>query len=287
MKHRLAFLLLLVPCVASAQTADEKKATVAYLRTFQTKEGGFLPSLKTKAPTLQATSSAVRALKYFGGSADNLDGVKRFVLACHDAKSGGFASTPGGKPDVVATAVGLMALAELKLPTEKYEKGAIAYLNAHAKHFEEVRMAAAGLEAIGKASSKNKEWIAQLTAERNADGTYGKDSGRLFQTSSVVPAVLRLGGDVGDPKPILKAMDEGQIHDGGFDGGKASNLGTCYRVMRTYHMLKAKPKRVEDLKKFLAKCRNADGGYGLTPELDSSIGATYYAGIILHWLDQK
>jgi hypothetical protein len=287
MKLRSAALLLLVPVAAFAQTADQKKATVAYLRTFQTKEGGFLPSLKTKQPTLLATSSALRALRYFGGSADNLDGVKRFVLACHDAASGGFAVTPGGKPDAVATAVGLMALAELKVPTEKYEKGAIAFLCDNARHFEEVRMAAAGLEAIGKASPKNKEWIAQLTAEGNGDGTYGKDAQRLFQTASVVPAVLRLGGEVGDPKPILKALDAGQIDDGGFAHAKASNLGTCYRVMRTYHMLKAKPKRVEDLRKFLAKCRNADGGYGLSPGMPSNIGGTYYAGIILHWLDQK
>jgi prenyltransferase beta subunit len=287
MKLRFAALLFLLPMAAFGQTADEKKATVAYLRTFQTKEGGFLPSAKAKEPTLLATSSAVRALKYFGGSAANLDGVKRFVLACHDAGSGGFANAPGGKPDVVATAVGLMALAELKIPTGKYEKGAIAFLNANAKHFEEVRMSAAGLEAIGKASPKNKDWIGQLTAERNADGTYGKAPLRLFQTSSVVPAVLRLGGDVGDPKPILKAMEEGQIHDGGFDGDKASNLGTCYRVMRTYHMLKAKPKRVDDLRKFVAKCRNPDGGYGLTPEMASNIGGTYYAGIILHWLGER
>ena len=50
---------------------------------------------------------------------------------------------------VVGGGGGLMALVELKVPTEKYEKAAIAYLADNAKQFEQVRMAAAGLEAQG------------------------------------------------------------------------------------------------------------------------------------------
>jgi hypothetical protein len=38
------------------------------------------------------------------------------------------------------------------------------------------------------------------------------------------------------------------------------------------------------LKTFIAKCRNADGGYGVTPGAESSLGATYNAGILYHWL---
>ena len=52
-------------------------------------------------------------------------------------------------------------------------------------------------------------------------------------------------------------------------------------------MLKAKPAKADDLRRFIAKCRNNDGGYGVTPGAASSAGGTYYASIILHWLDAK
>ena len=86
-------------------------------------------------------------------------GVQDVRPSCLDPKSGGFADAPGGKPDVILTAVGLMALVELDIPTEPYEKAAIAYMTTNAKQFEEVRMAAAGLEAVGKRSDKNDAWI--------------------------------------------------------------------------------------------------------------------------------
>jgi hypothetical protein len=124
---------------------------------------------------------------------------------------------------------------------------------------------------------------------QNADGTFGKGTGRVRETGGAVAAVLRLGGTVKDSGAIVKALDEGQGKDGGF--GKAdsrgSDLETSYRVMRTYHMLKAKPKRADDLRAFVAKCRNADGGYGVVPGAASTTGGTYFAGIILYWLDSK
>ena len=39
------------------------------------------------------------------------------------------------------------------------------------------------------------------------------------------------------------------------------------------------------VREFIGKCRNADGGYGVTPGTASGASGTYYAGIILHWLD--
>ncbi len=49
-------------------------------------------------------------------------------------------------------------------------------------------------------------------------------------------------------------------------------------------MLKEKPKAPGKLQEFIAKCRNEDGGYGVTPGSPSNLSATYYAGIIQHWL---
>lgn len=280
--------LLLAAAVACGQSADEKKATVAYLQALQTKQGGFKASATATAPSLRATSSALRALRYFGGQPKDKAASQKFVLACHDVRTGGFADTPRGKPDVIVTAVGLMALVELKVPTARYEKAAIAYMTESAKSFEQMRMAAAGLEAVGKTSDKNREWLKKLARLRNTDWTFGKGDGRARETGGAVAAVLRLGGQV-VPKGVVKALDAGQRKDGGFGKEKVeeSDLETSYRVMRTYHMLKAKPARAGDLKAFVAKCRNKDGGYGVVPGGPSSTGGTYFAGIILHWLGEK
>ena len=51
--------------------------------------------------------------------------------------------------------------------------------------------------------------------------------------------------------------------------------------------LKEKPADVEALRGFVAKCRNADGGYGLSPGQPSRVPATYFASILLHWLAEK
>ena len=56
------------------------------------------------------------------------------------------------------------------------------------------------------------------------------------------------------------------------------------RVMRAFHMLKEKPADVAAFRAFVAKCRNADGGYGVAPGQPSNAGGTYFASIILHWL---
>jgi prenyltransferase beta subunit len=274
---------------ARGQTTEERKATVAYLQELQTREGAFRPTAKADGPSLRATSAALRALKYFGGEAKNPAGCADFVRGCFDKASGGFADTPGGKPDAILTAIGLMALVELKLPTADYEKPAIHYLSEHARSFEEVRMAAAGLEAVGKRSPKNKAWLEQLREMQNPDGTFGKGNGQVRATGGAVAAVVRLGGEVEKPGAVLKALNAGQRKDGGFGKPDAdgSDLETTYRVTRTSVMLKARPARVEDCRKFVARCRNADGGYGVAPGQPSSVGGTYFAGVVLHWLGAK
>src|SRR5205823_5377165 len=141
-------------------------------------------------------SSSLRALKYFGGEAKHKGACAAFVKNCFDKKSGGFADVPGGKTAVAVTAVGLMALTELKVPTTDYEGPAIAYMVKHARAFEEVRMAAAGLETIGKRSERNDAWLKQLAKMQGPDGTSGKGDGLPRDTGSVVAAVLRLGGTI-------------------------------------------------------------------------------------------
>jgi prenyltransferase beta subunit len=281
--------LCFVPAFVLAQTPDQKKGTLDFLYGLQTKEGAYRAAPGVKTPSLRATSSALRAIKYFGGEPKQRDATLAFVRSCFDSKSGGFADTPGDKPDVVVTSIGLMALVELKAPRTEFEGPAIDFMTKHASGFEQVRMVAAGLEAVGKGSEKNLQWIKDLVARQRPDGTFGLGDEVARETGGAVAALLRLGAKLKDPEAVRKALDLEQRKDGGFGKGgvKGSDLETSYRVMRTYHMLGSKPARADDLRAFVARCRNADGGYGVTPGEPSNVGGTYFAGIILYWLDKK
>src|SRR5262245_31774598 len=126
----LAILCLTVSVpVLCAQSAEERKVTVAYLQGLQTADGGFLPAVhdtggsRLSNSSLRSTSSALRALKYFGGAPKDKKAAADFVAKCFDKESGGFVDHPRGKPDVTTTAIGIMAVVEVKLSTEPYSDG--------------------------------------------------------------------------------------------------------------------------------------------------------------------
>jgi prenyltransferase beta subunit len=277
-----------------AQTPEEKKASIAFLRKLQAEDGGFLPApagtAKTPASSsLRATSSALRALKYFGGSPRDAAACTRFVESCFDKTTGGFKDSPGAKPDVFTTAVGIMAVVELKLPAERYSDAVIKYLGTNSQDFEEIRIAAAGLESIQKRAPRADAWLAQITKLRNPDGTFGKGKGQARATGGSLVTVLRLGGKLDQEKTMLNTLKAGQRSDGGFgkEDAEGSDLETSYRVMRAFVMLKQQPNDVAALRGFIAKCRHADGGYGVTPGQPSTVSGTYFASIVLHWLGDK
>jgi prenyltransferase beta subunit len=282
----LAALVWLAP--VRGQSPEQKKQTVEYLRNLQVKGGVFVPAARNREQSLRATSAALRALKYFSGEPRDKETCADFVKRCFDKASGGFTDQPGrGKPDVVITAVGLMAVVELKMPREPYVGPAVAYLGKNAKMFEEIRMAAAGLEAVGKRPPQADDWLKKLEGMRNEDGTFDKGLAAPRATGGAVVAELRLGGKVEKKDAILKVLRIGQRIDGAYGkaGATTADLETTYRVMRCYHMLGERPD-VGRLRRFIARCRNDDGGYGLTPGTNSTVAATYFAGIILHWLDK-
>ena len=57
------------------QTAEQKRATIAYLQGLQAADGGFVPGQAKPPSTLRSTSSALRALQHFGGE-PRPDGVR-------------------------------------------------------------------------------------------------------------------------------------------------------------------------------------------------------------------
>jgi prenyltransferase beta subunit len=257
------------------------------LQDCQQADGGFVPAKASGGArsSLRASTAGLRALKYFGGESRDRPACARFVQRCFDKTSGGFADHPGMQPDVTSTAVGIMALVELKIPIDDYREAAVHYLAEHVRSFEEIRIAAAALEAIGTRPRTADAWLEQMAQLRHANGTYGTDDGVARATGGAVVAVLRLGGKVDHRESVLQALKKGQRPDGGFgkEHGQSSDLETSYRVVRAFVMLKDKPD-AEHCRSFVAKCRNRDGGYGAASGQPSSVGATYFAAIILHWL---
>jgi hypothetical protein len=289
--RRTCLILITFAMASPLQAGDAKiKQSIAYVQKLQTDGGGFImqasgPDLSSM-PTLRATSAAARALHYLGGDIKDKDACIKFVASCYDPESGGFSDVPKGKPGVFETAVGLMAVVELKMPREKYGDGA-KFLANNAKTFEEIRIAAAGFEAIQKKSPKQGPWA----NEALGDWLLGEKFNARDTASSVV-TIMRLTGKAVLPNESLKIMNKGQKQSGGWgnEDGKAAfdaDLETTYRVMRCFVMLKARPDRFEDVRTFVAKCRNDDGGYGIAPGQASSVGGTYFAAIITHWLKEK
>jgi prenyltransferase beta subunit len=306
--HRVyfVFLVALIPLhTVQGQTAEQKKATVAYVLQLQAPDGGFWPSAaerRAKNPTgsLRATTAALRVLKYNGGDFANKHDAQactQFIRGCYDKKRAAFADHPGGNLDVITTAVGLMAVVELKLPIDEYGDTVKYFFSVLSKspmnpgdmkRFEDIRMAAAGLELFVRFFPP--PWVGEIHQLRNLDGTYGKGDGVARATASAVVALMRLGEDAPAGKErqkIVVALKNGQRPDGGFgkESDAKSDLESCYRVVRAFHMLHEKPDAVACLR-FITRCRNADGGYAIAPGQTSTVAATYFASIIQHWLSE-
>lgn len=281
--------LLVFPAVAVAQAPADTKATLAYIASLRDPETGAFKVEPKGKPSLRACNGAVRAIKYLGGTLTDKGKVAAFVLGCYDPATGGFAE-PGGKPDVGATAVGVLAATELGVPPEKYAK-ALAYLKEHARTFEEVRIAAAAVEAWGvkDVPFDVTPWL--QTAEK-AYGSPQTDlkGGGARRVGSVAAMFLRLGRDPGGQAlaDILDWMRKGQRDDGGWSnvGKLTSDLDSTYRVMRAFHLMKEPPADPAKVRAFVAACRNPDGGYGVAPGQPSSMSGVYYAAVITKWLDE-
>ena len=284
--------LLLFASMGVAEPAADNAATIRYLLSLRQADGGFVAQKpdptgpKTATSSLRVTLSAVRAIKYLGGELPDKPLTIKFIESCHDKANGTFADTPMGKSDVPLTAVGVMAAIEL-LPAFDSEPS-LKHIAAHAKTFEERRIAVAAMEAAKKIHPVTAEWFAEVAKTRNPDGTHGKADGLARETGSVAAMILRTGGKIPDDqvKAVQAALIGGQRADGGFGkaGDASSDLETSYRVMRAMHLLKIQPKDPAALRHFLSMCANKDGGYAVQPGNPSTGGSTYYAVTILGWL---
>jgi len=280
----LGLFFLADPPRSQAQTPLDREKTAAYVAGFQNPDGGF--AARPGGPSsLASTSSAVRTLGFVAGSIPDVPKCIAFVKSCYDPTVGGFAQTPGGKVDIATTAVGLMALTALKLDTGSYAEGAIAYFSKDVKTFEDVRIAVAGLEAVKATSPDFPKWSEQIKQDQNPDGTFGTGSAQPRATGSKVAALLRMNVtlDPAQKTAIVAVLRAGQKADGGWaEADGPSELGTSYRIMRAFFMMKEKPDIVK-LRGFLASHRNSDGGFGPKPGAPSDLSGTYFCSIMGYW----
>ena len=269
--------------LAGSLAGKLQRNSLKYLASLQNSDGGFRAGAADGPSSLGPTTSCLRGLRYQGGRTPNRDDILRFLAGCRDHATGGFGDVPGSPADVRSTAVGLMALVELKVPLVPYEAPLTQFLSTRAKGLPEFYISAAALESAGWTTPQAQRWLAEWEATRNADGSYGKGPA---DTAGAVIITLRLGGTFRDPEGALRILKPAQKPDGGWAaGGDASDLSTIYRVMRCLHMLQSKPD-LERLKTFVGRCRNPDGGYGLSPGTPSAAGPSYYAAIVLHWIEE-
>lgn len=290
-----ALTVLALPAAAAAQNADIQAATeqrlaaVRFVLSLEDPAGGFRRTPLDKAPGLRATSGGVRSLGFLGEKVPNKSKHAAFVLSCYDKESGGFAE-PGAKPDVPATAVGVIAAAELGIPHEQYPK-ALEFLKANARTFEEVRVGAAAVEAWGAkdAPIDLTGWLA-IGDEHRAAAVKAMTDGTAREAASAAAMPLRLGvppAEVSGADRLADLLRAGQRADGGWGKGgeKASDLDSTYRVMRCLYLLKVKPKSPAKLRDYIARHRQPDGGYAAAPGEGSSLSGVYYAAILTRWLD--
>jgi len=290
-------ILLFVPSISLAQTeemikeVENRLGSLRFVAALQDDQTSGFKATPGGKPSLRATSSAVRTWKYLGGAKLGSEFPHKakaaaFVMSCYDPKTGGFADAPGGKPDIATTAVGVMAAVEFEAPKEKFAK-ALDYLKANAKSFEDVRIGAAAVEAWGvkECPFDLKPWLVIAdNYETNRSPSAPGDVARV--TASVAAMRLRLGQTLERRADVLATLRKGQQPDGGWAAadGKGSDAETTYRVMRAFMLLKEKPNDPAKVREFLARCRNADNGYGTKPDEPSTLSGVYYAAIIGMWL---
>jgi hypothetical protein len=272
---------------AVAQSAplspEQREASVAYVLSLQNPDGGFRGTAAPGPSQLSATTMSLRSLQYFGGKSKNREATLEFAMSCYDPAAGTLADTPGGTPNVRSTAIGLMALADLGAALPEGGKRIVAYFDQNAKALPDIYMAVAALDAAGLKAPAAARWISAYEATRNAKDTYGSGG---VDTARAVNTVVRLGGPIKEREAVVRDLKALQRPDGGFSAaGANSDLGTTYPVMRAFSLLKEKPD-LPGVVRFVASCRNTDGGYGPRPGEPSTAAATYHAAIVLHWVDE-
>lgn len=267
-------------------TPQERQDTIIWIQKLQRDNGGFAADNEaSRRATMPATVMALRALKFLGGKPANPALCEKFVLGSYDAEQGVYVPRPGEGGNVLrTTAHGMMAATELGLPADKYLIQPVIFLCSSVKKYDDICLAAAAYESVKCRCELAADWIVLLRDKQNPDGTFGKGASLARDTAVAAVTILRLGGKLDQRDRILQTLKAAQFSDGGWGkAGESSDLETTYHVIRALVMLGAELD-ADTCSCFVARCRQSDGSYAMTPEENGSLAATYFATSILHWL---
>jgi hypothetical protein len=276
----LAVAAFLLTGVAGAASASSE--SLQYVLSLRNPDGGYRANAAAGPSSLGATSSSLRAIKYFGGTVPDRQAVLEYLMSCVDMSAGGAADQPGGTVDVRSTAMAVMTAVELGLDSSQYEEPILRFFGERAQALPDIYIAAAALDAAGLRAPRASAWVAEYAKSGRPDGSYGDSIG---DTAGAVVTILRLGGELERKEQSLALLTSAQRPDGGYGTAEASDLGTTYRVLRALRMAKAKPDTAR-MRAFVQSCRNSDGGYGPAPGQPSAVSPTYFAAIVLRWIDE-
>jgi len=284
LRFLLALPLVLVPVTARADDAADKAATVKYVLSLQDAETGAFKVTADGKPSLRACNGGVKVLRALGAEVPMLDKLKAFATKCYDAKAGCF-TEPDGKPDVAINAVGILVIAELGLKKSDFA-GAMTYLKENAKTWEDVRIAAAAVEAWGlkECPFPLDDW------DKLAMKTHFASPINPIHQGEVLAFKLRLGLKPFDNTTKFMVVLSTKSKGGwGKPDSETADLETTYRMMRAVYYSKLADRNFNyesgfKTAAFLKSCRNPDGGCGVTPDAPSTLSGTYYAVMIEKWL---
>jgi prenyltransferase beta subunit len=296
------FLVFLISFSLFTGAQTDGKSTIEYLQRCRHADGGYG---NTPASSLAATSAALRALKHFGGQPEELLRTKEYVWSCFQRATGQFADQPGGTPNYRTTASGVMAVVAMGEKFSPADLSRIQVTLLKSDQPEEVRLGAAAIETLildGQLNKVPSEWqpllVRVFKKDRQQDGTYGQGPAKARTTAGYTAAFLRLGYPVAEKQRILELLKESQHVTGSWTNEQGQpDLEASYRVMRCLYLMRCKDVLLLDrCEKFIASCRQSDGGYGIAPPSSSSgekkvssvstISGTYFCGSMLHWIEE-
>ncbi len=271
-------------CAGAPLETGERDATLAYAGRLRNPDGGYRSAAAPGASSLGATVSGLRAMRYLAAAAPGTDETRRFVVGCY-RENGSFADAPdpANVPDIRSTAMGLMALVELKADLSPYATAVPRWLRANARSLADMYIAAAALDAAHIKPADSEPWEHAFRETQRPDGSFGSSA---MESARGAITLLRLGRKVPRAAGLLESLRRAQEGDGGFGAATdASDLPTTYPVLRAFSMLRSKPDTAA-VRRFVRACRNPDGGYGPRPSQPSTLATTYFAAIVFHWLEE-
>ena len=114
MKFILSLLLLVLPLAA----APSSEQAASYLSSLHQDTGGYKNLGSDPLPTIAATNMAMRTFRFLGIELTDTALQKAFLLSRFDKSKAAFVENGEKSPTVLANAMALMLMAELRMPED-------------------------------------------------------------------------------------------------------------------------------------------------------------------------